>query len=230
MRRGRGPLQMSIGIYLDWVAFIVRVGGWVSNKDAKLREVVSTSDMARMALVNPGGKATLLAQLDCLDERHPSDDDKKNAVAARKWAADMHTPNTEWAVNINNMAKEDYFPIQRAGYVASIISGYYIHLNRVTERNTKYGDTLNEHLNVPLRSRVTLPNVRVIYDRLLHTAWGEMHLYKFMTEDRRVITWFSSRDKKLKVDQILTLKGTVKKLSEYEGRNETILTRCVIST
>ena len=225
----RVPLMLSMDIFLNWVAFIIRVGGWASKKDAKLRGLMSTSDMAYAAVVNPGGKDKLLADLNCLDERGPSKEDKKNATDARTWAAEMHITSTEWAINVKNMAKEDYFPTQRAGYVASIVSGYYMHKTRIRERTEKY-DCLNEHLTTPLKSRVTLPNVRVVYDRLLYTAWGEMHLYKFITEDRRVICWFSSRDKKLKVDQILTLKGTVKKLSEFEGNKETVLTRCVIGT
>ena len=57
--------------------------------------------------------------------------------------------------------------------------------------------------------------------------YGVSHLHCFEDQDGNVAIWWSSR-KVLNVGETYSLKCTVKEHSEYKGRPQTILTRCVI--
>lgn len=225
----RGPHMLSTDVFLEWVAFFIRVGGWVSSKDAKLKGTTSTANHVKAALITPGERDRILAGFDCLDEASPSLEDEKNAANARAWAASMKSPATNWATNINNMSKEDYFPVKNIGLIASIVSGYYVHLHRIVEREAEFTNALNEYVPGALKSTITIAPATVVYVRPGQGKWGPFVLYKFRDPDERMITWFSSRDHSLAVGDRITLRGHIKKFGEYEGRKETLLTQCKVT-
>lgn len=57
--------------------------------------------------------------------------------------------------------------------------------------------------------------------------WGDTYLYKFLTADGNVFSWFSSPRGLAQGDKVI-LTGTVKDHKEYKGIKETQLTRAKI--
>ena len=72
-------------------------------------------------------------------------------------------------------------------------------------------------------------NVVVSNVRQFDGYYGTTTVYSFEDENGNKITWFSSKDKDIKVGDKIVLTGTVKKLDSYQGDNITILTRCKIA-
>lgn len=58
--------------------------------------------------------------------------------------------------------------------------------------------------------------------------YGTTYIYSFEDLDGNKMTWFSSVNKELKEDMLVTVVGTVKKLDMYQGDRITVLTRCKI--
>ncbi len=56
------------------------------------------------------------------------------------------------------------------------------------------------------------------------TYWGTTFLYKFTDENGNVYVWYASRS--IDVVDGMTLRGTVKDHSEYQGVKQTVLTNC----
>ena len=59
--------------------------------------------------------------------------------------------------------------------------------------------------------------------------YGVMYVYNFKDVQGRVLVWFTSKAlTAVNEGDTITLKGTIKKLSEYKGIKQTVLTRCKI--
>lgn len=58
--------------------------------------------------------------------------------------------------------------------------------------------------------------------------YGWSNIYKFEDELGNVITWFTSKVLDLEIDDSCFLSGTIKKLDEYQGEKQTVMTRCKI--
>jgi len=59
--------------------------------------------------------------------------------------------------------------------------------------------------------------------------WGYSQVVTFNDEDQNKITWFTSVNIPFKIGESCKLSGTVKKLDEYKGVKQTILTRCKLT-
>jgi len=60
-------------------------------------------------------------------------------------------------------------------------------------------------------------------------AYGYTHIYTFLSADKHVLVWFSTKDIDVEIGQIVNIRGTVKGHKEYNGTKQTIITRCKVS-
>lgn len=58
--------------------------------------------------------------------------------------------------------------------------------------------------------------------------YGVMYVYNFTDVQGRMLVWFTSKALYVDEGDTITIKGTVKKLSEYKGFKQTVLTRCKV--
>ena len=58
--------------------------------------------------------------------------------------------------------------------------------------------------------------------------YGYMYVYNFKDVQGRVLVWFTSKALDVNEGDTITIKGTIKKLSEYKGIKQTVLTRCKV--
>jgi hypothetical protein len=68
----------------------------------------------------------------------------------------------------------------------------------------------------------------VVACRQLESQWGVSTMVKIVS-DGNVLVWFASGSKDFELDKQIQWKGTVKKLEEYQGVKQTVLTRCSIT-
>jgi hypothetical protein len=54
-------------------------------------------------------------------------------------------------------------------------------------------------------------------------------VYRFRDTSGNVITWYASRTQKIDLNDQVLLTGTVKKLETWEGINQTVLSRCIVT-
>lgn len=60
-------------------------------------------------------------------------------------------------------------------------------------------------------------------------AYGYTNIYTFLSEDKHVLMWFSTKDIDVEIGQIVNIRGTVKGHKEYNGTKQTVITRCKVS-
>lgn len=85
----------------------------------------------------------------------------------------------------------------------------------------------NEHLGV-VGDRIE-GSFRVLFVTYRPTQWGKTTIAKLADEEGRKAVWFASNDPDLEKGDKIDLKGTIKKLGEWKGTKETVLTRCRFS-
>ncbi|MBO7535556.1 MAG: hypothetical protein J6T34_00255 [Bacilli bacterium] len=80
------------------------------------------------------------------------------------------------------------------------------------------GDKIKNHL-------VTL----VRYNTCAGFRGGLQNIFTFEDEEGNVLTWFTSTNSDIEVNDKFYLEGTIKKLDEYKGTKQTVMTRCKLA-
>lgn len=94
----------------------------------------------------------------------------------------------------------------------------------VTEmtREPSYSEYVGE-----IGQKITV-QVKVMKNRAFCSRFGESHIHTFEDENKNVYVW-STAAKSLDEGSTLTLTGTIKDHSEYNGVKQTVLTRCKVA-
>lgn len=66
---------------------------------------------------------------------------------------------------------------------------------------------------------------KLITKRFFDNSFGGSHLCRFMTPEGNSVVWWATNDPDVNEGSTYDLTGTVKKLDEFKGRKETVLTR-----
>lgn len=74
-----------------------------------------------------------------------------------------------------------------------------------------------------LTLNLTVTNVRIIPG-----GYGDTTMITFMDDKGNVVLWYASSNPSVQVNEKVQIKGTVKKLDEFKGTKQTVLTRCSI--
>lgn len=92
----------------------------------------------------------------------------------------------------------------------------------------------------PVSKHIGQPGVKLVLSAVLEaiipvgldSPYGPKYLHKFRTSHGECLTWFASGSAGARsgdVGKTMTVKGTVKELSDYQGVPQTVLTRCKLS-
>ena len=73
-----------------------------------------------------------------------------------------------------------------------------------------------------------LPVTLVRYNVCAGFRGGVQNIFTFEDEKGNVLTWFTATHTDIKVGTKFILEGTIKKLDEYKGTKQTVMTRCKI--
>ena len=139
------------------------------------------------------------------------------------------TEDNNYFWNLKQLFENSIVSRKRFGIVLSSIATYRGHLARELER-TKYKEAqMNSKWMGEEKERIKNVEGEVVTAKWVNaTQWGDVYLYKIITKAGDVVTWFSGSDKLQKNDKI-TFSATIKKLDEYEGVKQTIVSRLKVA-
>ena len=163
-----------------------------------------------------------------------ADDVVAEAEAARAWIlAEEVDEYNSYMNNLKVICSSEYCSSRNLGYLVSLIPTYFKHLETEAaraEREAKRAKAASQSKHVgKIKDRLTF-DATAYFVTSCDSFYGWSALYKFVTEDGDVFTWWTSsnvdvdRDRPRKV----RVTGTVKDHDEYAGVKQTVLTRCKI--
>ena len=147
---------------------------------------------------------------------------KDKVMAWGKSLSDRKDLN-DYMYNLSVIFQLDYIDFQHIGFAASAVTAYQKEKDQLKPKQAKkesqYFGTVGKREDFELTYK------------FVH-AWsghyGYTFLYKFEDKDGNVAIWKSSNDIDFDIDEKVTLKGTVKEHSDYDGIKQTVLTRCKV--
>lgn len=136
--------------------------------------------------------------------------------------------NSEYIANLKILIDDGSAPIhgKRYGLVCSAVASYFRHLEIEITRK-KVAATSNW---VGVKGDKIATTATVTGNRTFESQWGSKYLVTFADQTGNVLTWWgTSQDAaNCEIGQTVTVKGSIKELTEYRGTKQTVLTRCKI--
>lgn len=195
-------------------------------------------DGFRPASFDNSTKWDVLSVLDPRGERQKkfAQDIRAEVAAARPQAeqirayvlSDDFKGDSEYVVNLRVACRANYITARAFGLVVSAPQAWARAIERDLTRKAEKAALCNEHVGAvgdKLELTVTVKAIRPV-----DNGFGTSYLYMMTDAAGHAIRWFSS-SKALGDEvtgELVTIKGTVKKLDEYNGAKQTVLTRCKV--
>jgi hypothetical protein len=214
--------DIQLHTFMAHVNAMIRNWGWISGKDAEIQQRTATRSMAlsNMFPTKRDRQEGLVKPL--------TDADFRIATAALEWAKQLPAKD-EYQYNIRLIAEQSAIEFRSCGFAASIIPAYARaqdqEIKRAERRKSMKG---SEHLGVAKQRLRDIP-ATVYGHSVLEGDFGTTHVYRFRDTSGNVIIWYASRTQKIDLNDQVLLTGTVKKLETWEGINQTVLSRCIVT-
>lgn len=167
--------------------------------------------------------------------------------ASSDYAVESTTKALEWIRNIENkelggndylrnlhvICSDNYTDYRSLGILVSLTAAYARHIGQLEEykkkeeaqkkleKSSEYVGEIGERIIVNVISF----NLVSSWD----TLYGTTYLYKFTDDFENVFIWYASNGS-FDSQSVVTVKGTVKDHSEFNGVKQTVLTRCKVIT
>jgi hypothetical protein len=229
---GSSPRVFQPEIFLAQTAACIRLDGWVSRSQARAdaddfgtgRYVQSTADQVCYLLTPPFGGDPRGDWRAACERCRPTDADIARGTAALAWARTM-VPTSDYENNLTLVAKQTVVKLAHAGLAASIVSAHGRILEREIEvrRHTRTGGRPSQHVGeVGQRLDLELEVQRV---NSRDTDYGLLHIISMRDQVGNLIVWMTGSTTATAGDRF-HVRGTVKKHNEYQGEQQTVLTRC----
>jgi hypothetical protein len=219
-------------IFLTQTAACIRLDGWVSRSQARAdaddfgtgRLVQSTADQVCHLLIPPfGGDRRGDWKREC-ERCRPIDADVARGTASLAWARAL-VPTSDYEHNLALVAQQAIVQPAHAGILASAVAAHGRILEREIEHHhkTRTGARPSQHVGeVGQRLDLELEVQRVTTK---DTDYGVLHIISMRDQAGNLIVWMTGSTTATPGDR-LSVRGTVKKHNEYNGEQQTVLTRC----
>jgi hypothetical protein len=214
---------IRVETYCQRVAQVIRLHGWVSGKAAYENPTLTPSSRMATAWYNYGSGNGVLNIAD------PSEEDKALAAEALAWAESLRDKEnkSDYEHNILVVAEAEVMESRSAGLAASIVGVFLQHKAREAERLVKEAAQKDsQHIGAVGDKLVNLP-VTMIGFNTSAGNYGDTYIYRMLTDDGNVLTWFASNPQEVEIGGKMLLKtATVKKHDAFRGVALTVVTRC----
>jgi len=229
---GSSPRVFQPEIVLAQTAACIRLDGWVSRSQARAdaddfgtgRYVQSTADQVCYLLTPPfGGDPRGDWRREC-ERCRPTDADIARGTAALAWARAL-IPTSDYEHNLSLVAQQPVVQHAHLGILTSAVAVHGRILEREVEsrRNARQNARPSQHVGeVGQRLDLELEVQRVISR---DTDYGVLHIISMRDQAGNLIVWMTGSATATAGDR-LSVRGTVKKHNEYNGEQQTVLTRC----
>lgn len=210
-----GSYEVSLASYMSYVVKVIRENGYVSRKNVASNGGLSTADMVGNYMSTNEPKY------------RPSDADKAEAKAmiAEVQATPLNSNNDyEW--NLSVLVKNEFISPKSYGLAASLPA--FIGRIHETERKAALkNEFVQGYITGNEGDKITV-NVKVLSVKEIAGFYGTTYLYKMVSEDNHIVTWFASSEK-MSDGCTATVTGTIKSFTKFNGEYQTQLTRCKVS-
>jgi len=219
---------VSVETYARHCAAICRKYGFVSKKMAYESDSLSSTafdaEQNMLWTMRPNLKPKGCEVLPIVQE----DIDLANESLAWAQAFSDKAERSDYEHNAMVIANSPFIEYRAQGILASIVG---VFLRNKGEKKAKASRPVSASASAwqgEVKEKVTR-QVTMTFHRLIEGMYTS-HLYKFIDADGNVFSWFSSNSIDGLTEGVnVKLVGTIKKLDEYQGEKQTILTRCKVT-
>ena len=216
---------ISLAEMLPLAVAVIEHRGWTSRAMAEKTDfrVPATSD-----IVSEWFWSYLYETPDEIKDIDMSEDARKRysetANRVIETARNIDTQNI-YETNLKIIAHDDYCTLREFGLAVSMVS----YAQRVWDNTTPKPKQEETSIHMGnLKDRLEIP-VTIELIKPIDTAWGVSYLFKMRTVTGNCLSWFASNPPNdIEEGDNITLRGTVKAHTEWQGRKETQLTRCKV--
>jgi hypothetical protein len=246
---GSGTWYWSIDQVLALAATAIRTVGWVSAGEARDSTFKrSTADVVTSVLTawSPREKQALAEDYPQVWAALKGDSrqiDLDTAEATKAWARGLTSDGaSDYIHNLRVACAADEISTREMGLVVSAVAAWHREQEReMAKRRSaaagsgwigKAGDKVGKKLSAADKraGAAAIPEQEgdVTVVRTFETDFGVKTLVKVVTDAGATISWFATGDLEVSIGQRVKISGTIKKLDEYRGAKETVLTRATI--
>lgn len=205
------------------IAYVVTEGGksFVSRKSAEVTgQTASSDDVSAVFFPNMTKVDEVRWANEMRAQAAEVSDDTLEAIKAA--VADMR--DSEYKDNLTAAIESEHISTRSFGTLVSALGVYARALNLAAERkaNPRVQGFLGE-----AKDKVAFTGT-VVGIREVESAWGVTTLLTFRTENGQTAKWWASNAPIVALEDKVEVKGTVKAREQYQGNDETILTRCKV--
>lgn len=221
---GYGGFGQSLDDVLDILAIassVVRQRGWVSKANAEILDKASTASLVRLYLGNEPDNFQERAVWKELRKGYDAAIDEAAAAAALEFGKALK-PTSDWVLNLQAVITEKWFDPKYRALVVSLAGVYAQSLVKAAE---EAADPVEEAPFGDIGDKVTV-TVKAVSSTAFDTAYGITYANTFTGEGYR-FKWLTGT-RYFDEGETVTLKGTIKKVDEWNGKVFTVLTRCKV--
>lgn len=215
--------------WLGWVAVAVRLDGryWSKADAERANADLPYGGGERATTVRFARQIEGWQRLDPLPEYRVTPEDEALVARVTAYVATLDPAQSVYNQNLVAIFRAGIRLWQHEGLAASAFAGYLREKERAAETRARQARPPSTYLgNVGERHTVEA-EVTSCRD-MGEGAYGPTTLLKFVTPGGKVLSWFASGAWHLEPGETVRLVGTVKKLEEFRGEQQTQLTRCKI--
>ena len=228
------PVEDTLTV-LAITSAIIELDGWRPRSGA----FPYTSDMV-VDVLRPSRRPDKneLLRLNQIRDAYPAH--RQRAEKAISWIRDLK-PDNDYLFNLQTSLSGDEVPLKRLGLACSGMPAW----DRAMEREVRYAREReqvadSEHQG-KVGDRLRDLTLTVTHFRAIEGNYGTTLLFKFIDPDGNAFAWFCSGSaprvpgdgefgtRPVEVGDTVTLTGTVKRHTEFNGSRETQLSRCKVA-
>lgn len=206
---------------LAYTATAIRLYGWIPRSAG---ETIDTSDIV--------GKMFFCSAADELGQKRVremnaarNDGDWVTAQETIDWVNSDAAGSSDYIHNLKVIFAQGLIEPKRRGYAVSAVASYQKHLGRLEARKRENAALAASQFLGTEGERLRNVPVTVLSARGIDTVYGSSIIYKMVTPEGNVISWFSSGAAELDVGKSYRIDATIKSHEVYNGVNQTKITR-----
>ena len=233
--------SLDLHNFLVATACVIKIDGYASRTSTQFTSTESTSSKA-MSLLFPPMFLGPNAEQDRLDYEawvakcaasFTADDVTRIDDATAYWVEAGKDENPgEYAAVLSTLALAGKLTGRFAGYAASMLPSYQRHLERenaAEAKQTADAGKLNQHVGT-IKERLRELPLSFVGESWFEGQFGSTQIVRMEDDKGRLFIWFNTgRGVEANISDTLVVTGTVKDHSEYNGRSQTVLSRCKIA-
>lgn len=230
--------RVDLTSFLAQVAAVVRIEGrFVSRKAAQAYEeaggapMMTSGDIASICCFPSSPESKKMAA-----KYMPTNEDVATAEAALAWVEETFAskdPDTrsDFEHNLVVVTSSKALEGRSFGLAAAVVGMYRRHIDGEVERKAREeAGKASQHFGA-IKERVAF-QAKLLMSRSIEGFYGTTYLYKLITAEGNLVTWFSSgnADDLFSKDEFRSFIGTVKAHEEFKGEKQTTVNRVAPAT